>query len=194
MKSLNPLTLTLTRIARFKLCSALFVLSALLPTRTVLALESDKAQNTQIDADQMTYSETKAQKVNTFSGNVMLTRGTLIIKGDKLIFSEESSGKQLAAMEGKPASFKQQRESKDSNLLMITGQANRIEYNAQANQIILQGNASIIKTSNDQITEQISGNQITYEQTTEFLSVDSSGKTPKDKPSRVKAVIKPINE
>lgn len=154
------------------------------------ALESDKDESTRIDADQMTYSEQK--QMNIFSGNVLLTRGSLVIRGDKLTFTQAENGKQLAVVQGKPATFRQQRDSEENTKLMIKGQANRIEYNSKKNQITLSGEANIIKTKNEQITEQISGEQITYEQTSEFLTVEGSASNGSTKSSRVKAVIKPL--
>ena len=124
------------------------------------ALESDKQQPTTIDANQMTYNE--KSNVNVFTGNVLLTRGSLVIRGDKLTLTERSDGTQFATVEGKPARFKQQRDSEKPNeVLLINGTGNTIEFD---------GNKSI-------------------EQNTEFLNVvgtpNSSGS------SRVQAVIKP---
>ena len=90
------------------------------------ALESDKQQPTTIDANQMTYNE--KSNVNVFTGNVLLTRGSLVIRGDKLTLTERSDGTQFATVEGKPARFKQQRDSEKPNeVLLINGTGNTIE-------------------------------------------------------------------
>lgn len=156
------------------------------------ALQSDREQPTTIDANQMTYSE--KSNVNVFSGNVLLTRGSLVIRGDKLTLTQMPDGTQFAAVEGKPATFAQQRDSETNDVLLIKGRANRIEFDGAKEIVKLNGSASIQKTNNDQITEEITGKTITYEQASEFLTVDSSGKTPDGKPSRVQAVIKPVTK
>jgi lipopolysaccharide export system protein LptA len=73
--------------------------------------------------------------------------------------------------------------------LLINGTGNMIEFDGDKSIVTLTGSASIQKSTNGQLTESISGNKITYEQNTEFLSVvgtpNSSGS------SRVQAVIKP---
>ncbi|MEK9817473.1 MAG: lipopolysaccharide transport periplasmic protein LptA, partial [Limnobacter sp.] len=90
---------------------------------SALALESDKQQPTTIDANQMTYNE--KSNVNVFTGNVLLTRGSLVIRGDKLTLTERSDGTQFATVEGKPARFKQQRDSdKPNEVLLINGTGN----------------------------------------------------------------------
>ena len=152
------------------------------------ALESDKLQPTTIDANQMTYNE--KSNVNVFTGNVLLTRGSLVIRGDKLTLIERADGTQFAKVEGKPARFKQQRDSEVANeVLLINGTGNMIEFDGEKSIVTLTGAASIQKSTNGQLTESISGNKITYEQNTEFLSVvgtpNSTGS------SRVQAVIKP---
>lgn len=155
------------------------------------ALESDKRQPTTIDANQMTYNE--RSNVNVFTGDVLLTRGSLVIRGDKLTLTESSDGTQNAKVEGKPARFKQQRDSEVPNeVLLINGTGNTIEFDGNKSIVTLTGAASIQKSTNGQLTESISGNKITYEQNTEFLSVVG---TPNSKgSSRVQAVIKPKNQ
>lgn len=152
------------------------------------ALESDKQQPTTIDANQMTYNE--KSNVNVFTGNVLLTRGSLVIRGDKLTLTERSDGTQFATVEGKPARFKQQRDSEKPNeVLLINGTGNTIEFDGNKSIVTLTGAASIQKSANGQLTESISGTRITYEQNTEFLNVVGSPSSSGS--SRVQAVIKP---
>ena len=153
-----------------------------------IALESDKKQPTTIDANQMSYSE-KSQ-VNVFSGNVLLTRGSLSIRGDKLTLTENKDGSQFAKIEGTPARFKQQRDSdKKGEVLLIDGMANLIEFDGDKSVVTLSGNASLQKSSNGQLTESISGNKIIYQQNTESLNV--VGNEAGGQKTRVQAVIKP---
>ena len=151
-------------------------------------LEADRLQPTTIDANQMTYNE-KAN-VTVFTGNVLLTRGTLVIRGEKLTLTETADGNQFAKVEGSPARFKQQRDSQiKSDVLLISGTGDMIEFDGNKSIVTLTGKASIEKIANGQQIESISGSKITYEQNTEFLNVvggpNSNGKT------RVQAVIKP---
>jgi lipopolysaccharide export system protein LptA len=171
--------------------SNLILACLMLASQQAHSLESDKKQVTTIDANQMTYSEKSS--VNVFTGNVLLTRGSLVIRGDKLTLTERNDGSQFAVVEGKPARFKQQRDSRTAGeVLLINGAANSIEFDGSKSIVTLTGAASIEKSTNGQLTESISGTRITYEQNTEFLNVvgtpGSSGQ------SRVQAVIKPKNQ
>lgn len=165
-----------------------------LASRPAFGLESDRNQPTTIDADQMTYSEKNS--VNVFKGNVLLTRGTLVVRGDNLTLTQKADGSQNAVIEGKPATFRQQRDSKNPEILMIRGTGNRIEIDGTKSTVTLIGDAAIRKTSNDQLTEEITGRKITYEQNSEFLTVEGSekGSGPKGSAPRVQAVIKPKPE
>lgn len=178
-----------TQLMNFRLA---IVFAGLAMMQSAMALKSDQEQPTRIDADKMTYSELK--NINVFSGNVLLTRGSLVIRGEKLTLTQKPDGSQFAVVEGKPATFKQQRDSDTEDVLLIKGQANKIRFDGTKEEIILTGNAGIQKTSNDQVTEQITGTTITYEQKTEFLSVESGNKSGDGKPDRVQAIIKPVTQ
>lgn len=156
------------------------------------ALQSDKQQATTIDANKMTYNEKSS--VNTFTGDVLLTRGSLVIRGDKLTLIQNPDGSQLAKVEGKPAKFRQQRDSQTNEVLMINGSGNLIEFDGKTSTISFTGKANIQKTSNGQLTEEISGNKITYEQNTEFLSVTGAANNTNEGSPRVQAIIKPRKE
>lgn len=175
-----------------KLKAIAFVLLGALVGPSAWALQSDKDKPTTIDADKMTYSEQR--NVNVFSGNVLLTRGSLVIRGEKLTLTQAENGTQFATVEGQPASFSQQRDSQTDEVLLIKGKANKIEFDGGKNIVKLNGAATLQKTSNDQITEEITGKTITYEQNSEFLTVDSAGKDANGKPARVQAVIKPATK
>lgn len=174
-------------------CAGLLACAAALLVGPAQALESDRNQPTTIDADQMTYSEKSS--VNTFKGNVLLTRGSLVVRGDNLVLTQKPDGSQTAVIEGKPATFKQQRDSKTPEVLLIRGTGNRIEMDGAKSTVTLIGDASIRKTANDQLTEEITGRKITYEQNTEFLTVEGSERgTTRAGAPRVQAVIKPKPE
>lgn len=173
---------------RISWLSALLIASLMAFSPVGYGLQADRLQATTIDANKMTYNE--KSNVTVFTGNVLLTRGSLVIRGEKLTLTETPDGNQLAKVEGSPAQFKQQRDSKvKSDVLLISGAADAIDFDGNKALVTLTGKASIEKIANGQLTESISGNKIIYEQNTEFLNVvgapNSAGKT------RVQAVIKP---
>ena len=89
---------------------------------TAFAERADRDKPTNIEANQMFYDDSK--QLNTFVGNVVVTRGTLVMHGEKLILKKDSAGYQfgtLFAPSGGLATFRQKRDGgKD---LWMEGQA-----------------------------------------------------------------------
>ena len=102
---------------------ALLISTALAALSTAAFAErADRDKPTNIEANQMFYDDSK--QLNTFVGNVVVTRGTLVMHGEKLILKKDSAGYQfgtLFAPSGGLATFRQKRDGgKD---LWMEGQA-----------------------------------------------------------------------
>ena len=75
------------------------------------AEKADSEKPTNIEADQMAYDDVK--QVNTFTGNVVLTRGTLVMHAQKLVVTVDPAGYQFATLYAPPgglATFRQRRD------------------------------------------------------------------------------------
>ena len=72
---------------------------------TVLAERADRDQPVNLEADRATVQD--ANKLATFTGNVVLTQGTLVIRADKMTVKEDASGFQYATAFGNLVSFRQ---------------------------------------------------------------------------------------
>jgi len=111
-----------------------FLLLALLFSTANSIVHAEKAdfdKPTNVEATQMSYDEKK--QINIFNGNVVLTRGTLVMYGEKLVVKQDAAGNQhatLYASAGSTARFRQKRDGgKD---LWIEGYAaDRIEYDSK---------------------------------------------------------------
>ena len=64
------------------------------------AEKADSDKPTNVEADQMAYDDIK--QVNTFTGNVILTRGTLVMRAHKLVVSQDPAGYQFATLLAPP--------------------------------------------------------------------------------------------
>ena len=76
----------------------------------------------------------EANKLATFTGNVVLTQGTLIIRADKMTVKEDANGFQHATAFGNLASFRQKRDGKDE---YVEGWSERMEYDSKADKVEL---------------------------------------------------------
>lgn len=158
------------------------------------AEKADSSKPTNVEADQMAYDDVK--QINTFNGNVILTRGTLTIKADKVVVTQDPSGTQyatLTAAPGKLASFRQKRDGGPD--LWVEGYAERIEYDGKAELAKLFSKAKLKRLEGSKATDEVDGEFISYDSRTEFFTVNNTA-TGQSKPGagRIKVVIQPKDE
>src|ERR1700709_2365544 len=106
------------------------------------AEKADSEKVTDIAADQMTYDDVK--QINVFIGNVVLTRGTLIMKAGRVVVTQDRAGYQFATMYAAPgglATFRQKRDGGPN--LWVEGEAERIEYDGRAELVKLFSRAKL---------------------------------------------------
>lgn len=144
------------------------------------AEKRDKEQPIQVDADKIQIDD--AKKINTFDGNVVLTQGTLVIRADRIVVTQDAAGNKhaVAFSSGHPVYFKQKREGYDE---YVEGEGNRAEYDDKTDTVELFGNA-YVKRGQDIVT----GNYISYNSNTEFFQSIGGARNPA---GRVHAVIQP---
>lgn len=145
------------------------------------ALESDRNQPIEIEADQGTLDQ--KNQSTTFSGNVIVKQGTLNIRADKVTVVRDAASQQLMTADGKPVRFSQ---TLDANKGTVNGQANKVEYSSATGLVKLTGNAKVVRGG-----DKAEGALITYNTRTEIYTVNGSpaaaGKTAK----RAVVVIQP---
>jgi lipopolysaccharide export system protein LptA len=165
-------------LGRAVICAALC-----LPGWT-LAERADREKPVNLEADRMDLDD--AKKEATFTGNVTLTQGTLVIKGDRIIVKQDADGFQYGIAYGKPAQFKQKREGVDE---YIEGYGERLEYDGKADKVQMFTNARVLRGG-----DEVRGDYISYNAVTEYYQVIGGGKSsaaPGDPRGRVHAVIQP---
>ena len=169
---------------------SLAVLFASSVTLTAHAERADRDKPINLDADKITVDD--AKRTHVFEGNVQLTQGTLVIKADKIVVSQDANGYQVGVATGGPgglARFRQKREARDE---YIDGEADRIENDAKAEKSELFGHAKM-RSGQDEVR----GQYISYDGKTEnyLVSNGPNGTTaPGAKAERVHAVIQPKNK
>ncbi len=171
----------------------LFLLSLLLLSALGIAhaKKADSKKPTLIDSDQFTYDDIK--KVNVATGNVVLMRGTLLMKADRVVVTTDPSGYQYAILYadlGKLATFRQKRDGSPD--LWIDGHAERIEYDGKTEIIKLFSKAQIRRLQDDKPTDKVNGEFISYDSRSEFYSVNNTvNGNSQPGAGRIRAVIQP---
>lgn len=147
------------------------------------AEKSDREKPVHIEADRMLLDDAKKQSV--FEGNVVLTQGTLQLKGDRVIVRQDADGFQYGIAYGHPATFRQKREGHDE---YIDGFAQRLEYDGKKDLLQMFIDARLTKGS-----DEVRGDYISYNASTEFFQVkgDNGGQASTAGGGRVRAVIQP---
>jgi lipopolysaccharide export system protein LptA len=158
------------------------------------AEKADSDKPTNVEADQMAYDDVK--QINTFTGNVVLTRGTLIMRAQKLIVTQDPAGYQFATLLAPPggvATFRQKRDGGPNQ--WVDGQAERIEYDGKAELVKLFSKAKLRRLEGTKPTDEVEGEFISYDSRAEFFSVNNTA-SGESKPGsgRIKAVIQPRSE
>ena len=169
------------RRLRATICGALLMLN-LAPA--VYAERADRDKPVNLEADQVTVDD--AKQTATFEGKVVLTQGTLMIRGDRMIVQQDADGFKYGVAYGNLANFRQKREGYDE---YIEGYAERIEYDGKADKLQM-FNRAYLKKGNDDVR----GSYISYDAASEFFRVVGGGKqaaTPSNPEGRVRAVIQP---
>jgi len=146
-----------------------------------LAEKTDREKPINIEADRVTVDD--AKQIATFIGKVVLTQGTLIIRGDRMEVRQDDQGFKNGTTWGNLAYFKQKREGFDE---YIEGWAERIEYYGRADKVQMFNRASMKKGG-----DEVRGNYISYDATTEFFQVTGGPKTATGTNGRVRAVLQP---
>ncbi len=144
------------------------------------ALESDRNQPIQIEADQGSLDQ-KNQNT-TFSGNVIVKQGSMYIQAGTVAVSKDKSGQQHMNARGNPVKFGQQLEKNGK----VDGQANQVEYSSATSVVVLTGNAKITRGG-----DMASGNVITYNTRTEVYTVSGNKNATSKTGRRVNVVIQP---
>lgn len=159
---------------------ALFMLVVSCATAAV-AEQADSAKPTQIEANRMRADD--ARRTTTFEGNVVVTRGTLNIRADRIVVRQDPDGFQFATATGNPVRFRQRQDPKppDTEGTWMEGEAKRIELDEKANKIELFESARVNRGG-----DEVAGDYILVDQKSDLYSV-----TPGKGEGRVRATLQP---
>jgi lipopolysaccharide export system protein LptA len=154
------------------------VVALSLASLTAMAERADSLKQAKVDFDDAHIDEVTQTRI--FTGNVVLTRGTLLIKADKAVLKETPEGYMsviLTSNAGKTASFRQKRDGGPD--LWTEGQAQRIEYDERTEVVKLFSNAIVKQLEGKRVTSEVNSPFISYDNRTEQANVhnDASGES-----------------
>ncbi|MBT2321028.1 lipopolysaccharide transport periplasmic protein LptA [Variovorax paradoxus] len=186
-----PSSLVLRRLCRaFVFAAALAGLAS-----AALAEKADRTKPMNIEADAMRYDDLKQTSV--FTGNVVMTKGTIIIRGTRIDVRQDPEGYQygvVTAAPGKLAYFKQKRDAGPDE--WIEGESEVIEYDSRADNVKFIRRAVMRRLVGATPNDESSGPLIVYDQSNDTFTVNGSPLPPNagvatQAGGRVKAILTP---
>jgi len=156
-----------------------------------LAEKADRFKELTVEADQSSSGDLLNQ-VFIFRGNVVVTKGTMIIRAQRIEVRESPDGYRSAVAIGSPsqhATFRQKRDAPDE---WIEGDAERLEYDGKSDVIRFVNNASVRRLRGANAADELTGNLVTYDSSTEVFNVTGGAQATAANPGgRVRAVLMP---
>lgn len=175
------------------LCRALLPVLLAASAASALAEKADLSKPANIDADSLVHDDVK--QTSTFTGNVVVTRGTLVMKAGKMILKTDPAGNQFATLLPAPGGFTTFRQKRDGGDLWVQGHAERIEYDNKSDIVKLFSKAKLTRLDGSKPTEDMEGEFISYDSRNDLFSVNNTANgVSKPGAGRVKMVIQPRPE
>jgi lipopolysaccharide export system protein LptA len=165
------------------------LLAGLLFAAAAKAEKADRNLPLNAEADALRYDD--ARQTSIFTGNVVITKGTIVIRGAKVEVRQDAQGNQFGIVNGSPGFFRQKRDGVDE---FIEGTAQRIEYDSQADTVRFVGDAVLKRFKGTQLNDETTGSVIVYNNTSDVFTVDGgvANRTASNPTGRVRAMLTPV--
>jgi lipopolysaccharide export system protein LptA len=154
-----------TPIPKLLLCAACALFAA-----GASAEKADKNKPMNVESDALRYDD--LQQVSVFTGNVVLTKGTIVIRGARVEVRQDPEGYQFGvafAEPGKRAFFRQKREGVDE---YIEGEGETIEYDGKTDIVKFIKKAEMRRLRGATLADETTGDVIVYDNNTDVFTVD----------------------
>lgn len=194
--------------ARHKSCKIrAFMNNTLLPRLVVVLMvllapaawgeKADRDKPMNVEADALRYDD--VNQVSVFTGRVVLTKGTILIRGATLDVRQDPDGFQYGVVKAEPgklAFFRQKREGLDE---YIEGEGETIEYDGRNDTVKFIASAQLRRYRGTVMNDEFNAGLIVYNNVTDVFTLDGApvaGKTgstgrPGAPAGRVRAMLTP---
>jgi lipopolysaccharide export system protein LptA len=175
--------------ASMKIITTPLLLAALtLSCASALAERADRDKPMTIDADALRHDDLK--QITVFTGAVTVTKGTILMRGARIEIRQDGQGNQFGILTpdpGKLVFFRQKRDGLDE---FMEGEGERIEYDSATDTVRILRRGELRRLVGTKVADEISGDLIVYNNTTEVFTVDGKPGDP-GRNGRVRAVLAP---
>ena len=174
---------------------SLLISLALLAATPAFAERADRDKPMNAEADALRYDDLKQSSV--FTGNVIITKGTTVIRGARVDVSQDAQGYQQAVAIAEPGKLAYYRTKRDGVDEIIEGEGERIEYDGRADNVKFIRQAVMRRYVAGKLADESQGELIRYENTTDVFTVDGSVQprpTASNPSGRVRVLLSPRSQ
>jgi lipopolysaccharide export system protein LptA len=153
------------------------------------AEKADRLKPIVFTADKEGRIDSVNQRTELF-GNVILTKGSLMLNAEKVDVRETRDGYYQAyasGAAGKPVSFRQARDVPGE---AIEGRADQLEYDTKTETVRFIGNANVRRVRGATVADEVTGAVIVYDSRTEVFALEGGNASPNPN-GRVRMVLMP---
>ena len=175
------------------LAAPLLAVALTLAGTLAAAERADRGKPMAIEADRPGTVDLQRQLV-VFSGNVVITQGTMVLRAERVELHERPDGYRSAIATGsatQPASWRQRRDGGGGGDETIDGSAERIEYDGRTDTLRLSGHSVVRRLRGARVVDDISGDTIVWNNDTEVFTVEGGSATAANPGGRVRVVLSP---
>jgi lipopolysaccharide export system protein LptA len=170
------------------------ILTVVLTVGTALPAAAEKADRDKpmnAEADALRYDDLKQSSV--FTGNVVITKGSTIIRGGQVDVSQDPEGYQKAIATAAPGKLAYYRKKRDGVDEYVEGEGERIEYDSRADLVKFINRAVVRRYKGATLADETSGALIVYNNTSDVFSVDggTQNRSAANPSGRVRAMLSP---
>jgi len=172
-------------------------LVAMLACGMASAEKADSTKPMNIEADALRHDDLK--QISVFTGNVVVTKGTIILRGAQLEVRQDAQGYQFGVMTaepGKRAFFRQKRDTAPGAPdEFVEGEGEVIDYDGRADIVKFIRRAELRRYMGGTLADQLNGDLIVYNNLTGIFTVDGNpaNASAANPGGRVRAILAPRN-
>ena len=139
-------------------------------TSLVHAEREDKNRPMNIEADELVHDDLK--QITVFKGHVVITKGTIVLKGERIELREDPQGFQYGLITPEPGARAFYRQKREGLNEFMEGEAERIEYDGRLDRVTLSQRAVLRRYRGSTLNDEMSGQVITYDHLKETFRID----------------------
>ncbi|MBU3637092.1 lipopolysaccharide transport periplasmic protein LptA [Polynucleobacter sp. es-MAR-4] len=154
------------------------------------AEKADQDKPIVLEAEKVSVND--VQQVYELDGQVLLTKGSILITGEKGNIKVDPEGYEYVDVQGSPestASFRQRREGPANEFMQGHGQT--VTYNAKTELLTLTGDAKLKRLHNMQMLDQLRGWKIDYDDVLQRYQVTPPPNAKAEDLPLAKAILSP---